>query len=151
MSKKSNSKTPILDAVINELADKGLKLIEKAYNNRQWENQTYNLHDSYCSCVYVNNQYIKSSIRYLGEPLATQQPKGIYGKNNTRMGRDWTKYAIEEYTPKDNGVHLVIFASIPYAEDLEFVKKRYVIYNVLNDAMELGSVEDVNDSWVNQI
>ena len=40
MSKKSNSKTPILDAVINELADKGLKLIEKAYNNRQWENQT---------------------------------------------------------------------------------------------------------------
>ena len=151
MSKKSKSQTPILDAVINELADKGLKLIEKAYNNRQWNNQTYNLHDSYCSCVYVNNQYVKSSIRYLGEPLATQQPKGIYGKNNTRMGRDWAMEAIKEYKPNDKGIHLVIFASIPYAEDLEFVKKRYVIYNVLNDAMELGSVEDINDNWVNQI
>lgn len=149
MSKKSKSKTPILDAVINELADKGLQLIEKAYNNRQWNNQTYNLHDSYCSCVYVNNQYVSESIRYLGEPLANQYPKGKYSNNRTFKGRDWAMEAIKEYKPNDKGIHLVIFASIPYAGYVEISRNRYVIYNVINDAMELGSVEKIKDNWSN--
>lgn len=139
----------IKDELIRQLTKEGERLINLAYERRGWENDTFNLHDSYCSCVYVNNQYVSESIRYLGEPLANQYPKGKYSNNRTFKGRDWAMGAIKEYKPNDKGIHLVIFASIPYAGYVEISHNRYVIYNVINDAMELGSVEKIKDNWSN--
>ena len=44
----------LIRRLIDELAEDGRKAIQTAYENRDFTNRTYNLHDSYGSAVYYN-------------------------------------------------------------------------------------------------
>ena len=50
----AQKKGKIMNALIDELTKDGEELIKLAYNTRGWRNDTYNLHDSYASAVYVH-------------------------------------------------------------------------------------------------
>lgn len=148
-------KGKIKDELIRQLTKEGERLINLAYKRREWENDTFNLHDSYCSAVYQNGQLLPETIRFLEPNLATAVKKGK--KNKDMFGREWAMDTLKKYTPKSSGLDLVIMATMPYAEELEFGyseygarMKRYVIYSVLNDAISLaenvgGEVEDIVD------
>lgn len=60
----------IRQELIKQLASEGEKIITTAYNRRKWKNRTYNLHDSYGSAVYANGVLQRSTIRFIGSPLA---------------------------------------------------------------------------------
>lgn len=148
-------KDKIKDKLIRQLTKEGERLINLAYKKREWENDTYNLHDSYCSAVYQNGQLLPETIRFLEPNLATAVKKGK--KNKDMFGREWAMDTLRKYIPKSSGLDLVIMATMPYAEELEFGysewgprMQRYVIYSVITDAMILaekvgGEVEDIID------
>ena len=55
-------KNRFVQALIAELARDGEDAIHDAYNNRDWNNRTFNLHDSYGSAVYLNGRLVKSTV-----------------------------------------------------------------------------------------
>lgn len=101
--------------VISELALEGRKAIQEAYNNRDFTNRTYNLHDSYGSAVYYNGVLQMDSIYFIS-PVASKAKKW-YGK--WLEGHDELIEFLQEYQGKKNGIELVIVAAMPYASILE--------------------------------
>ena len=57
------------------LAKEGKRLIDTAYANKDYNNRTYNLHDSYGSCVFYNGKELPNTRRYVGR-------KAVAGKKN---------------------------------------------------------------------
>ena len=127
----------LMDKLVAELSREGEEAIHDAYYNRDWNNRTYNLHDSYGSAVYVNGKLVKSSIRYIGQELAKNgrnvgwvwnkgrsmpDYKGnrrLPGNEVEMRGREEVMDFFSHYTPKGKGIELVIVAAMFYANILE--------------------------------
>lgn len=113
---RSNLKDNAERAMVNFLIDEGVKIMEKAYNTRDFENRTGNLHDSYGMAVYKDGVYVNQSIRTL-DPIATTTKKvesrWVKGHNEVE------RYLKSEYRPRAKGLTLVVVAAMPYGEILE--------------------------------
>lgn len=77
---RSNIREAYIREYIRLLTNEGERIIQEAYKKRDWKNQTYNLHDSYGSAVYVYGKLDKSSVRYVGPKQANA------ARNNKELG-----------------------------------------------------------------
>lgn len=92
------------------------RLLEKAYNEKKFENDTYNLADSYFWVVFVDG--VKYRHGFLGDKKADQPSK--WHKQDIH-GRERAGSAISGYKPTiKNGVEVVIGAAAPYGGALEY-------------------------------
>lgn len=123
-----------MDQLIDKLTQDGERLVKRAYETRTFQNQTFNLHDSYGSAVYVNGKLIKSSIRYAGAPQAKSGrvwgEELIEGRFEINAFFDWFK-------PGTKGIDLVVIAAMPYANILEKGAGLRRKYRVISGARDL--------------
>ena len=118
-------KNRALKAMIDELTYYGERVIQEAYNTRDFTNRTYNLRDSYGSAVYYDGKMVNGTLRTLGNPMATEGKKW---HGETLHGRkEVTNYLKNEYKPTSKGLSLVVVAAMPYREQLELKYKYRVI------------------------
>lgn len=153
-----NLKNRLIQQLIAQLTEEGAAAIKQAYETRDWKNRTFNLHDSYGSAVYVNGQLLKRTVRYVGEELAKNGRNVGWVWNKSRSmpdyrgerrlpgdevemrGRDEIMDFFSQYTPKTNGVELVIAAAMFYANILESgggkLKHKYHVISQANGIMD---------------
>ncbi len=107
---RSSLKEAYIREAIKLLTTEGERIIQDAYKRRDWKNQTFNLHDSYGSAVYVYGKLEKSSIRYVGPKQANaarngkelgdyhgEDTKALSGSSHTEFGKSGNK----KYTDGD--------------------------------------------------
>lgn len=107
---RSSLKQQVIRQYIELLTNEGERIIQEAYKSRDWKNQTYNLHDSYGSAVYVFGNLERSSIRYVGPKQANaarnskelgdyhgEDTKVFSGSAHTEFGKSGNK----KYTDGD--------------------------------------------------
>lgn len=133
----------ITDKVVEILANEGYLLIKKAYESKKWKNQTFNLHNSYVSAVFVKGKLRPKSVRFLSdEPkkpesdtkwLPTDRP---YGMIDIENGRKEAENFLASYgrTHKTHGVRLVVAAAMFYSGILE--AKRYRVLSTIQADLE---------------
>lgn len=143
----AGEKNTLVQMLISELAREGERAIYEAYESRDWNNRTYNLHDSYGSAVYLKGRLVKSSVRYVGNELAKtglsvgwkwNKPRSMPDYRGERRlpgdevqmrGREEVMDFFSNYTPQSKGIELVIVAAMFYAGVLERgggnLKKKY--------------------------
>lgn len=133
----------ITDKIVNVLANEGYLLIKKAYESRKWENQTFNLHNSYVSAVFVKGKLRPTSVRFLSdEPhppksgtkwLPTDRP---YGMIDIENGRKEAENFLASYSRehKTHGVRLVVAAAMFYSGILE--AKGYRVLSTIQADLE---------------
>ena len=124
--------------------------LEKAYNQRSFQNDTMNLADSYVLAVYYKGSLKKSGYLWDG-PTATK-PSKYHGSDVN--GRQLADEFVERYTPQSDATwEMVIAATTPYAPILEKVntgnpkRKFMVISAVYDDIVEdfgLGRITKIN-------
>lgn len=119
MAKKSNLKENFERSLIKELADYGEMIIKEAYNTKTFDDQTFNLHDSYGSAVYKDGVYEKGTLRTL-EPQATKTKK-VDGRHV--KGKNVVSRYLRDYRPRQKGFTLVVVAAMPYGDILEAGKE----------------------------
>lgn len=151
-------KNRFIQALVAELAHDGEMAIHEAYENRDWNNRTFNLHDSYGSAVYVNRRLVKSSVRYVGNELAKEglsvgwkwnKPRSMPDYRGERRftgdevqmrGREEVMDFFSKYTPQGKGIELVIVAAMYYAGYLEKgaggLKRKYKVISGAATIME---------------
>lgn len=151
-------KNRFVQALIAELARDGEAAIHDAYNNRDWNNRTFNLHDSYGSAVYLNGRLVKSTVRYVGQELAQEglsvgwkwdKPRSmpdyrgerrLTGDEVQMRGREEVMDFFSKYKPQGRGLELVIVAAMYYAGYLERgaggLKKKYKVISGATTIME---------------
>lgn len=117
-----------LSIIANELIKEGYNLIKTAYQNRDYNNRTFNLHDSYGSCVFLNGKEYPNSRRYVGrEALVGKRDIG----GNLILGRAEIDDYFNNYKAKPKGLELVVAVAIFYGEILEKsggkLKKKYKV------------------------
>lgn len=135
----------VLDKYISKLAKQliadGYKCIRTAYDTRQFTNRTFNLHDSYGSCLYYNGKEYPNSRRYVGR-------EALVGKKNIdggfTLGRADIDIFFDNYKAKPKGFELVVAVAIFYGEILEKgkgkLKRKYrVISGATNEIISLSS------------
>lgn len=98
------------------LINDGYKCISTAYKNKDYNNRTYNLHDSYGSCLYLDGKEYPNSRRYVGRQALVG--KKDLGKNLI-LGRAEIDNYFDEYKPKKEGFELVVAVAIFYGRILE--------------------------------
>ena len=128
----AKGKSEFVNRLIDQLARDGEQAIHDAYYGRDFNNRTYNLHDSYGSAVYYNGTLVKSSIRYVGAEMA---------KEDERYGRNEVNDFFSNYRPKNRkGIDLVIVAAMFYADILEEgkgkLKRKYKVIAEGEDYMK---------------
>lgn len=122
----------------NYLADEGKNLIETAYNNRGFNNRTYNLHDSYGSCVFYNGKEIPNTRRYVGRSATV-------GKKNRQgeliLGRAEIDSYFDTYKTNFKGFELVTAVAIFYGEILEKglgkLKRKYKVISGMDSELAI--------------
>lgn len=139
----------VSDTLVQALANAGEDIINKAYQRRDWNNRTGNLHDSYISAVFVNDTLIESSIRFVddGTQLARRAVEvGAFGTKYwsgdpiQTTGHEEALEFIKAYKKRGRGkmdkVQLVVAAAMYYSGILE--SKGYtVISNIEWDLIDL--------------
>lgn len=148
----SSLKDKYIKAYAEFLAEEGHKLIQKAFQNADFnKNKTQNLHDSYGSCVFYNRKEVPNTRRYVGR-------KATVGKKNPQgelvLGRAEIDRYFDTYKSHTDGFELVTAAGIFYAEILEkrkgrLTRKYRVISGLGSSINELanklgGKVIDIN-------
>lgn len=122
-----NIKRTMYEYLLNE----GEALMKKAYNARDWQNRTYNLHDSYVTAVFENGKCM--GYRTL-DPQATVRT-GWYGDKSGNSSYGTTKtsdFNLSGHEEAENfvmsyesshgnakGITLIVAAVMFYAEILE--------------------------------
>lgn len=126
--------------VVNALADKGQKLIQKAFNESDYsKDKTQNLHDSYGSAVYYNGKLVPGSERY----FISRAVEGRYNSttNEIDYGRDEIESFFHNYKSKRKGFELVIAVAMFYGEILEKgsgnLRRKYKVISSVADDVEM--------------
>lgn len=131
-------KNEYIASFAKSLIDEGAKAINEAYKTSEFQNWTYNLHDSYGCCLYYDGKEYLNSRRYVGR-------KALVGKTdplgNLILGRQVLDDFFDSYKPKPKGFDLVIVAAIFYAYILEKGIGLRKKYRVISGARNL--VEDI--------
>lgn len=113
--------------------------LEKAYANRDFQNDTMNLADSYVWAVYYKGKLAESG--YLWESATATKPSKYHRQDVD--GRKLADEFVSKYTPRSlRGWDMVIAATTPYAPILEKgntgnpARKFMVISAVYDDIVE---------------
>lgn len=117
MAKKFKTHKEYIDYMVNTLAKDGKNLVESAYRTKGFQNQTYNLKDSYGSAVYYDGVLQVNSI-YTMSPESVQAKKW-YGKPLKGESEIFDFLREYSYPKKGKGFELIIVAAMPYASILE--------------------------------
>lgn len=145
--------SPYIDQLAKKLADDGRRLIERAYLQADYnKNRTQNLHDSYGSAVYYNNQLYPNTKRYFSK-AATTSKYDPYA-NEAVTGRRAIDDFFNEYNPTTDGLELVVAVAIFYGEILERgggnLRRKYKVISMIGDDIrELA--QKVGDARVSTI
>lgn len=131
------------------LAQKGKELIEQAYYTRDFNNRTYNLHDSYGSCVFYNGKEVPNTRRYVGR-------KATVGKKNPQgeliLGRAEIDNYFDSYKPTSKGFELVTAVAMFYGEILEkglgHLKRKYKVISGMDSELQ-ALAKELNARIVN--
>lgn len=123
-------KLQLVDNTLESMCEYGDELMRKAYEERSWENRTFNLKDSFGWVVYNNGSEYRHG--YIGSEQATKS-KVIYG--DEMKGRSVLDDFIKTYAPIVSGVELVIVAAMPYGLWLE-TRYNYVVLSSIKDELE---------------
>ena len=152
---KGRSFTSAIDKHIKQyaqyLAQEGKSLIETAYYNRDFNNRTYNLHDSYGSCVFYNGKEVPNTRRYIGK-VAT------IGKTNHEgeiiLGREEVDKYFDTYKSNFNGFELVTAVAMYYGKELEKgtgrLRRKYKVISGMDSELQAlanklkGKVVNIN-------
>jgi hypothetical protein len=117
-------------------------LVSKARETSEYEDKTFNLHDSYGAAVYDNGVLIEKSITYL-EPLATKT-KNWYDREGITGHEEMITY-LRTYIPRKKGITVVLVAAMPYSEVLEKgsagLKRKYKVISGANSLMRQLAAE----------
>lgn len=99
-----------------QLGKLGYAAIFDAYQKREYENQSYNLHDSYGCAVYVKGELIKSSIHFAGSEQSRKDDKntGMDGRETLMHYFDTHKFGTGKHE-----IVLICVAAMYYAGILE--------------------------------
>lgn len=102
-----------------ELIIEGRRLVESAYEQKNFIDRTYNLADSYGSCLFVNGEEYPNSRYYLHNLAIAKTPYQYAGEEI--KGREAVERFFNNFDKsKSKGkVMLVIVAAAPYAYVLE--------------------------------
>lgn len=126
--------------IINALADKGQKLIQKAFNESDYsKDKTQNLHDSYGSAVFYNGKLVVGSERY----FISKAVEGKYNSSTNKIeyGRDEIESFFQNYKAKSRGFELVIAVAMFYGEILESgsgnLRRKYKVISSVADDVEM--------------
>ena len=145
-----NAKT-ITNSVVKTLAQEGKRIIKEAYEQKNWNNRTYNLYNSYVSAVIVNGKI--RSIMYLGPEhaptgLDDAKPKSsawtsaterhIKGIDVERGRREANNFVLSYASQHKKGVILVVGAAMFYAGILES-KGYHVISNISTNLRDISA------------
>lgn len=128
--------SPYIDRLAKQLAEDGKRLIEKAYAEADYNKfKSQNLHDSYGSAVFYNGSLYPNT-KYFFSKSATTSKKDPY-KNQMVTGREEISDFFDKYTPKDDGMQLVIAVAIFYGEILERggggIRRKYKVISMVGD------------------
>lgn len=124
------------------LAAEGKSLIEAAYYGRDFNNRSYNLHDSYGSCVFFNGKEILGTRRYIGK-VATNGHRNSEG-TGIIMGREEVDKYFDTYRSSFKGFELVTAVAMFYGKYLENgsgrLKRKYKVISGMDSKLaELAS------------
>ena len=120
----------LVNNTLDDMCKKGAELMNKAYDERKWQNRTFNLKDSFGWVVYNNGSEYKRG--YIGDAQATGSKK-IYGEEI--KGREVLDEFVKSYSPIPVGAELVIVAAMPYGLWLE-TRYQYVVLSSVKDDLE---------------
>ena len=123
-------KEQLVNNTLEDMCKKGAELMNKAYEEKKWQNRTFNLKDSFGWVVYSNGSEYKRG--YIGGAQATSSKK-IYGEE--MRGRETLDEFVKSYSPIPVGLELVIVAAIPYGLWLE-TRYQYVVLSSIKDELE---------------
>lgn len=118
-------KGPVKNAMMRDIA-KELKTIAwkvalKAYKSARFKNQSYNLHDSYGSAVFINGILVEGSIKYVERSRSKRVDRHSHSITGARTGRE----ALERLfrTPwivrKKDSITVVVAAAMWYAQHVD--------------------------------
>lgn len=142
-----NFKPKLYEYLLNE----GEYIMKKAYSERDWNNRTYNLHDSYVAAVFDNGQCV--GYRTLDQKAKVRKgwfgPRGS-GYYGTTKDHDFSLSGHEEAEnfvmsyesshTNEKGVKLVVAAVMFYADILERklgrLKKKYKVISHVDGEFE---------------
>lgn len=95
------------------------KILRYLYEERDWDDDTFNLHDSFAWVLYKNGKEFDRG--YLDAPKATK-PYAARGKlrGTVVSGRDQADAFINEYQPREVDYEAVFVAGMWYANYLEW-------------------------------
>lgn len=115
----ANVKDAALISCEKGLREASAKILRYLYEEGDWENDTFNLHDSFAWALYKRGKEIDRG--YLDSPQATEQYKAR-GKLSGLIvgGRDQADAFISEYQPRDTDYEVVFVAGMWYANYLEW-------------------------------
>lgn len=129
----------LADVQTERLCEYAPKMLERAYKQRDFSNDTYNLADSYVWAVYYKGKLADSG--YLWQGATASVPAKYHGQDVE--GRKLANEFVDGYTPQtDVGWDMVIAATTPYAPILEKgntgnpARKFMVISSVYDDIVE---------------
>lgn len=133
----------------NYLAQKGKELIEQAYYTRDFNNRTYNLHDSYGSCVFYSGKEVPGTRRYIGK-VATKRKVNRDGE--PVLGREEIDSYFDSYKTTYKGFELVTAVAMFYGEILEkgfgHLKRKYKVISGMDSELQ-ALAKELNARIVN--
>lgn len=107
--------------ILNGLKQSCPKILEVIFNDRDWQDDTYNLRDSFGYGIYVNGSLIHKG--YLNDSPLAQRPARKKYRGRDVIGREELESFFNEYDARlKTGIEVVFVAGIYYANILEFKK-----------------------------
>jgi hypothetical protein len=124
---------------LEDMCAYGDELMNKAYNERKWQNRTFNLSDSFGWVVYNNGLEYKRG--YIGDAKAKGSKK-IYGEE--MRGREVLDSFIINYEASKTEAELVIVAAMPYGLWLE-TRYNYAVLSSIKDDLSRAFNQPVKE------
>lgn len=105
--------------IYQDLIAEGQRLVEKAYEEKSFINRTYNLADSYGSCLFVDGKEYPNSRYYLHNLKQARAPYKYAGEEV--YGREAVARFFDNFDKAQSKgrIMLVVVAAAPYARVLE--------------------------------
>lgn len=136
--------TLVENELIGALAREGQRIINLAYASRGFENQSWNLHDSYVSAVFKGGKLVPGTVRYVGKEeskwfrdVATAEKKDTQPVSGREEANKFLNTL--RFSPRPGGIALIIAAAMFYSGIVE--SRGYsVLANVQTDLNELATV-----------
>jgi len=121
-----------IDVQTNMLLEYAPEMLQRAYDDKTFRNDTWNLADSYVWVVFYDG-VVKGSGFLWNNKMADRDSNYHKGKVN---GRSLASTFIKSYTPNSKGWQVVWAATAPYSSYLESGSKYYSKFYVISSILD---------------